>query len=53
MMRRIVVVVTAVALVVCYAPVLRGMFDQWSHDENMGHGFVVPIVILTLRRLIE
>lgn len=46
MMRRIVVVVTAVVLAVCYAPVLRGMFDQWSHDEDMGHGLVVPIVIL-------
>jgi exosortase len=44
--RRIVVAVTAVALVVCYAPILRGMFDQWLHDEDMGHGLVVPIVIL-------
>jgi exosortase len=46
MMRRIIALVTALALGVCYAPVLRGMFDQWSHDEDMGHGFVVPIVIL-------
>jgi exosortase len=46
MMRRIVVAVTAVALMVSYAPVLGGMFDQWWHDEDMGHGFVVPIVIL-------
>lgn len=37
---------TAVLLAVCYAPVLGGMFDQWSHDEDMGHGFVVPIVVL-------
>jgi exosortase len=22
------------------------MFDQWSSDEDMGHGFVVPIVVL-------
>ncbi len=46
MMRRIIALVTALALAVCYAPVLRGMFDQWWHDEDMGHGFVVPIVIL-------
>jgi exosortase len=46
MMRRIAVVVTALMLVLCYAPILRGMFDQWMHDEDMGHGLVVPIVIL-------
>ena len=45
-MRRVVVVITAVVLVFCYAPVLRGMFDQWLHDEDMGHGFVVPLFIL-------
>jgi exosortase len=39
-------VVTAVTLAVCYAPILKGMFDQWLHDEDMGHGLVVPIVIL-------
>jgi exosortase len=44
--RRIVVAIGAVALAVCYAPILRGMFDQWLHDEDMGHGLVVPIVIL-------
>ena len=43
--RWIVVTVTAAALAICYAPVIAGMFDQWSHDEDMGHGFVVPIVI--------
>jgi exosortase len=46
MMRRIAVAVTALVLVLCYAPILRGMFDQWMNDEDMGHGFVVPIVIL-------
>ncbi|MGA3242274.1 MAG: exosortase [Bryobacteraceae bacterium] len=45
MMRRIVVLVTALTLVVCYAPVLRGMFDQWWNDEDMSHGLVVPVVI--------
>jgi exosortase len=44
--RQTVVVLTAVALVACYAPTLRGMFDQWSNDEDMSHGFLVPIVIL-------
>ena len=35
----------AIALAVCYAPALRGMFDQWSTDEDMSHGFAVPLVI--------
>jgi exosortase len=45
-MRRIVVALTAMVLVACYASVLQGMFAQWLHDEDMGHGFVVPIVIV-------
>src|SRR5260370_8484313 len=36
----------AALIVVCYALTLRGMFDQWRTDEDMGHGFVVPAVIL-------
>jgi exosortase len=40
------VLLTAAALVACYIQVLRGMFDQWWHDEDMGHALVVPIVIL-------
>jgi exosortase len=44
--RQAVVVLTAVALVTCYAPTLRGLFQQWSDDEDMSHGFLVPIVIL-------
>lgn len=32
-------------LLICYTPTIRGMFDQWVHDEDMGHGLVVPIVI--------
>src|SRR5437879_2766452 len=44
--RQAVVVITAVALVVCYAPTLRGMFEQWSTDEDMGHGSLVPVVVL-------
>ena len=45
-MRQAVVALTAVALVLCYAPTLRGMFEQWSNDEDMSHGFVVPLVVL-------
>ena len=44
--RRAIVALTALALAACYAPILRGMFHQWSTDEDMGHGFVVPIVVL-------
>jgi exosortase len=44
--RQAVVVLTAVALAACYAPALRGMFEQWSSDEDMSHGFLVPLVIL-------
>lgn len=36
---------TALALLICYARILSGMVDQWSTDEDMGHGFIVPIVI--------
>jgi exosortase len=45
-MRHAIVVLTAVALLSCYAPALRGMFQQWSSDEDMSHGFLVPIVVL-------
>ena len=44
--RGAVVIVAVVVLVACYASTLRGMFDQWSTDEDMGHGFVVPFVAL-------
>jgi len=40
------VALTALALLVSYLPILRGMFDQWSTDEDMSHGFVVPFVVL-------
>jgi len=46
MMRRIAIAITALTLVVCYAPILQGMFDQWLNDEDMSHGLVVPVVIL-------
>ncbi len=31
-------------LLVCYAPILYRMGVQWATDENMGHGFFVPLV---------
>ncbi|MBV9267383.1 MAG: exosortase/archaeosortase family protein [Acidobacteriaceae bacterium] len=31
-------------LFLCYAPILFRMAKQWANDENMGHGFFVPIV---------
>ncbi len=41
-----VVAITGIVIVGCYAHILRGMFEQWSQDEDMGHGMVVPLVIL-------
>jgi exosortase len=38
-------VLAAAALLACYATVLRGMAGQWWNDEDMGHGFLVPLVI--------
>jgi len=31
-------------LIACYAPILYRMANQWANDENMGHGFFVPLV---------
>ena len=45
-MPQTVVVLTALALLLCHAPTLRGMFEQWLNDEDMSHGFLVPIVVL-------
>ena len=44
--REAVVVLTAMALAACYAPTLRGMLEQWSNDEDMSHGFLVPVIIV-------
>lgn len=47
MNRRYLLVAAAIlAMGVCYAPILAGMARQWSTDEDMGHGFVVPAVVL-------
>lgn len=31
-------------LVLTYAPVLGSLIQQWNTDEDMGHGFFVPVV---------
>lgn len=31
-------------LVACYLPVLNGLVKQWNNDEDMGHGFFVPVI---------
>lgn len=31
-------------LILCFAPVLYGMGKEWMDDEDMGHGFFVPLV---------
>ncbi len=43
--RWIFVAITCTALLTCYARVLSGMIGQWSTDEDMGHGFLVPFLI--------
>jgi exosortase len=34
----------AVLLIISYLPVLRHLLRQWSNDEDMGHGFFVPLI---------
>jgi exosortase len=34
----------ALLLLVCYAPVLKRLVVQWYNDEDMGHGFFVPVI---------
>ncbi len=31
-------------LILCYAPILYRMASQWANDENMGHGWFVPLL---------
>lgn len=38
------IVWTGLLLIVCYAPVLLRLVRQWSTDEDVGHGFFVPVV---------
>ena len=34
----------AALLIVCYAPVMARLVRQWNNDEDMGHGFFVPVL---------
>jgi len=43
--RQVLIILTATVLIACYAPTLRGMFEQWWYEEDMSHGLVVPIII--------
>jgi len=36
--------IVAVLLLVCYAPVVRALVQQWYDDPDMGHGFFVPVI---------
>jgi exosortase len=44
-MRRVTLVLAAVALLACYATTFAGMAHQWWTDEDMSYGFIVPVVI--------
>jgi exosortase len=33
-------------LLLCYAPVLRALAAQWNNDEDMSHGFFVPLLAI-------
>ncbi len=33
-----------VLLLFCYAPILSGLAAQWNTDDDMGHGFFVPVI---------
>ena len=35
----------AILIAVCYFPVIRLLVHQWSTDDDMGHGFFVPLVV--------
>lgn len=34
----------AVLLVITYLPILSRLINQWNQDEDMGHGFFVPVI---------
>src|SRR5689334_18036327 len=46
MSRRTLVLITAAALLLCYASTLRTLAGIWWQDEDLGHCFAVPFVAL-------
>ena len=34
----------AALLIAAFFPVLRHLVEQWSTDEDVGHGFFVPVI---------
>jgi exosortase len=39
------VVFFGVLVLLCYAPAIASLAGDWMHDDNMGHGFFVPLVV--------
>jgi exosortase len=39
------VIFFGVLILVCYAPAVRSLAGDWMNDDNMGHGFFVPVVV--------
>ena len=35
---------TAALIVLCYYPIIVRLVSQWSNDDDMGHGFFVPVI---------
>src|ERR1043165_5778071 len=42
------VLVIGVLILLCYAPAIRSMAGIWMHNDDMGHGFFVPVVAIYL-----
>ena len=38
------VVIIGVLILVCYAPAIQSMVGIWSSNDDMGHGFFVPVI---------
>jgi exosortase len=43
--QQLAIALTFLVMAFCYAATLQGMALQWWNDEDMGHGFLVPVVI--------